>query len=82
MLYEEFLQAPENDWCQSTLYLHLIQRSKSSRCGRIVWLTRAQLLQKYTDVAIVDDLINRKRQAGDWQARCCACCCCCWCCLC
>lgn len=48
----------------SKLALALQLKKKTTQMGRWVWLTRGQLVAKYGDETLADDIIERKRSTG------------------
>jgi hypothetical protein len=74
LLYEEFLQLPEEgNWHTSRLLANLRQSKSTTRRGQVRWMTVTELEQKYggkyNNGGIVDDIIARKRKTGDVMDR-------------
>lgn len=70
LLYEEYLQCG-GQWENSQLVARVRLTNKEKRWGRVVWLTKAGLLQKYgqDNTDLVRDIIARKVASGDVRAH-------------
>ena len=58
-LFENWLQSKE-DWGKSCIVQRLTKGRSERYRGRFKWLTHDELLQRYKDEHVVDDLCRRK----------------------
>lgn len=59
LLLEEWLTTG-GDWKSSSLYQKITSRKSERKYGARVWLTKAQLIQKYGSEALAQEIIDSK----------------------
>ena len=60
MLYEMFLASGE-DWLKSTLMINIRNKNSVKKLGKVVWLTKQQLHERYA-VELAEQLMTQKLQ--------------------
>lgn len=67
-LYDQFVQCGE-DWLKSDLVISTTSTREHARTGSWKTMSKADLMAKYNDATLVDDLVARKTEAGLWVSN-------------
>ena len=70
VLFEQWLSANE-DWSESTLVMSMRHSHTHTKRGSRRWMTRAELMEKYKDESVVDEIIGEKERDSGTKIHCC-----------